>query len=84
MHVTRHACGLKAMRTKRSSTPLSELRNAAEAELARTPRAEQPTVPAQKLLHELQVQQIELEMQNEALRQAQAALEASRNRYVDL
>ena len=37
-----------------------------------------------KTLHNLRVHQIELEMQNEELRQTQQALEAARARYVDL
>ncbi|MFZ3046123.1 MAG: sigma 54-interacting transcriptional regulator [Desulfatirhabdiaceae bacterium] len=37
-----------------------------------------------QILHELRVHQIELEMQNEELRQADADLEASRARYFDL
>ena len=59
------------------------IRSAAEAQLDATPGLA-PERPVADLLHELQVHQIELEMQNEALRQAQIALEASRDRYVDL
>lgn len=36
------------------------------------------------VLHDLQVHQIELEMQNRALQESQQHLEAARNRYVDL
>ena len=39
---------------------------------------------AQRVLHDLQVHRIELELQNEELRRAQDALEASRARYFDL
>lgn len=37
-----------------------------------------------RVQHELQVHQVELEMQNRALREAEHELEASRDRYVDL
>ena len=39
---------------------------------------------AQRLLHELEVHQIELELQNEELRHAQAEIETSKARYFDL
>ena len=61
-----------------------QLRVAAEAQLEHVPAVEAPARPAEDLLYELQVHQIELEMQNEALRQAKADLEDARDRYVDL
>lgn len=65
------------------------LRAAAAMQRARMPEMARdgwgaPLRSAEELLHELQVRQIELEMQNEKLRQNQAALEESRDLYVDL
>ena len=58
-----------------------QLRARAEEELELTaPHG----IPADELLHELRVHQIELEMQNEELRRAQQELEQARDRYVDL
>jgi PAS domain S-box-containing protein len=68
----------------------ADLRQKAEAlarELAaRTPQDSAVLSPEEirKTLHELRVHQIELELQNEELRTAQAEIEAGRARYFDL
>ncbi len=62
------------------STP-DTLRAIAEEALAkRTPAAAGANTDAHRLLHELQVHQLELEMQNTELRRAEASLEANEER----
>ncbi|MCX7002454.1 MAG: PAS domain S-box protein [bacterium] len=79
------------MTTARSTEPEDAvaLRQQAE-EFARKNAAMTPPDPAdlspeaiRQALHELRVHQIELEMQNEELRQTQVALEAARAQYFD-
>ena len=63
-----------------------DLRSRAEAALRKTERDVRALAPAeiQRLVHELQVHQIELEMQNDELRRAQAELEESREQFQEL
>jgi PAS domain S-box-containing protein len=74
---------------KDSKDKFSGLRSRAEETLSSMP-ADREDISSlspeeiQRLVHELRVHQIELEMQNEDLRQAQIKLEALKDRYLDL
>ncbi len=64
-----------------------ELRRQAEERLRATAAGSNPLRSegeSQHLIHELAVHQVELEMQNEELRQAQQEIEQSRSRYMEL
>src|SRR5207253_875431 len=78
-------------RTKTSARSLAArqsrpLRARAEHWLRQTPRqlSAMSNGDMQDLVHELQVYQVELEMQNEELRRTQIELESSRNRFAEL
>jgi PAS domain S-box-containing protein len=75
----------KRMPTKKKPKK-DRLREKAEKLLSKKPKAP-PKIEdkdIKKLVHELQVHQIELEMQNDELQRAQAIIEESRSRYSDL
>ena len=77
----------KSLESKSSAATELTLRQRAEQKLQDDDRLVQAFASmdaARALLHELQVHQIELEMQNEELRRTQLALEAARSRYADL
>jgi len=72
---------------KNSSLSAADLRSRAEKQSnAKTAKADVPLslTEARRLLHELQVHQIELEMQNEELLRVQEDLAVSRNNYSEL
>jgi PAS domain S-box-containing protein len=67
--------------------PAQALRDRAEAKIrARKPHFAESWLPpaVRQVVHDLRVHQVELEMQNEELRQTQEELEASHSRYFDL
>lgn len=76
------------MKPKRgsSSRPPKDLRQRAEEALARKGRdiQQMPEHDVLKLVHDLEVHQVELEMQNDELRLTQAELEKARDRFADL
>ena len=68
-----------------NDTPADQdrLRAQAELHLDQAHLTKISAISPENLLHELQVHQIELEMQNETLRESLNALEESRDRYAD-
>jgi PAS domain S-box-containing protein len=76
-----------ATKDKSKPTAEAELRRQAEERLRRNKadlRQPRSGKDAKRLVHELEVHQIELTMQNAELRRAQEELELSRNKYIEL
>ena len=76
----------KSKKNKNKPLSFKKLRRQAEKRLLErdADRSDMPLTDILELIHELEVHQIELEMQNEELRQAQLDLEAARDKYTDL
>ncbi|MDH4182860.1 MAG: PAS domain-containing sensor histidine kinase [Nitrospinota bacterium] len=74
------------MREKFKAAAWEKLRNRAESILQSDPKAvtDLPPTDILRLIHELNVRQIELEMQNEELLRTQKELEDSKANYLDL
>ncbi|MBA3028618.1 MAG: PAS domain S-box protein [Desulfobacteraceae bacterium] len=70
-------------KSRESVRGTGSLRSQAEARLEKMEPSDPPQ-DTQRLLHELQVHQIELEIQNEELRQARDEVEAGLAKYADL
>src|SRR5512143_406433 len=76
-------------RKKRSTNPpISDLRLKAELKLSERKKRSTRSTPAEqdasRLIHELEVHQIELEIQNEQLQQSQAELDSTLTLYAEL
>ena len=78
--------GAQMKKNKSKPASFEKLRSQAERRLLErdVDRSDMPLADIHELIHELEVHQIELEMQNEELRQAQLDLEAVRDKYTDL
>jgi len=73
------------MGSKPGALDLGNLRHRAEQRLHDREQGSSKEAPdLQRLVHELQVHQIELEMQNEELREARSELETALARYTEL
>ncbi len=69
------------MKLRAKQDKFAELRKEAEKIVKRNPQNTIVTGENQELIHDLQVHRVELEMQNEELREIQANLEKSRDRF---
>src|SRR5262249_23125847 len=69
---------------KRVQSESTALRQRAERALARRPIKRSTYTDLRRLVQDLHVYQIELEMQNEELRRTQLALQTARDRYAEL
>jgi PAS domain-containing protein len=66
-----------------SSMNTITLRKEEEERLSERPKRKLPHEDTLKLVHELEVHQIELEMQNDELRRTQLAIETTKEKFLD-